>query len=244
MANRELWVAGLGLGINGQTTWQAQAVAGSLSWCPAMVTTQSAWSSGTSYTGCTALQTGSQVTSNSITWVCVKAGGGTSTVAPPSSQTQGTVYAASDGYYWLALGTTTADMTNLANGSQAVSQIIFDNNPIDSYGDTYAEVSVSIASGSSGAAGDIVTILAQYLNQDGSTYGDGLGGGTNLSTLSSSYAGTVPYPAGKSSPIVGAFQFPIRPGRFRVAVQNGSGNAFSSSTHVIAIRTGALTTNG
>ena len=240
MANREGFVAGLGLAINGQSSLAASLANGSMTWIPAFVTTQSNWTTGTNYTASSDTACGSQVfgVSSAHSFVCVVKGGSTSTVDPSASvTTAGTLTAVlSDGYQWLCLGNNTADFTSLANANQAVSQIIFDNRPSASEGDTIVEVSISLATGSSGAAGDYIGILTQWLNQDGTTYGDGLGGGSNLS--SSVYSlGSIAYSAGKTSPIVGSISAPLRAGRFRPALINSSGNTLSASTHVVAIRT-------
>ena len=251
MANREVFVAGLGVGFAHNTLTSNAAFAnGSLTWLPMFVTTQAAWSSGTSYTASTDLATGSQVSvsGSSATFVCTTAGGGTSTVNPATG-TGGTTAAGalttvlSDGYQWLCIGNSTADFTNLANTNQAVSQILLDSRPSQSEGDTMMEIGISLASGSSGAASAYITIMQQWLNQDGSTYGDGLGGGSSPSSAQNAQ-GNIFYSAGKSSPIVGSVFLPLRWGRMRACLINNSGNALSSSTHVVAFRTGVFGLNG
>ena len=194
------------------------------------------------------LATGAQVVAVSNTYVVVTKGSGTSTVNP-SSGTGGTTTAGTltstlaDGYVWLCIGNATADFTSLASTYQAVSQIVLDNRPLEAEGDTMMEIGVSLASGSSGGAGDYITAMLQWLNQDGSTYADGLGGGSSPSAPQVSQ-GSIYYSPGKSSPIVGGVLIPLRWGRMRHALINSSGNALSSSTHVVAFRTGVLGLNG
>lgn len=247
MANREIYTGGLGLAINGQTAIAASLANGSLTWVPAFVTTASSWTTATSYTASSDTACGSIIfgVASAHSFVCVVKGSGTSIVDPSTlTTTAGTLSAVlADGYQWLCLGNNTADFTSLANVNQAVSQIIFDNRPSAAEGDTMLEVSISLATGSNGAAGDYISLLAQYLNQDGSTYGDGLGSGSNLS--SSLYSlGNVAYPVGKTSPIVGSVFSPIRAGRFRLCLQNQSANTLSASTHVVSLRTSVFGLNG
>jgi hypothetical protein len=148
----------------------------------------------------------------------------------------------SDGFQWLCLGNATADMTTLAAANQAVSQIPFDNRPSAGYGDTYVQLGLSLACGSSGSAGYTINNLLQYLNPDGSTYGDGLSGGSNLSSALES-VGTVPYSAGRSTPIVGTTPFwPFQPQIFRHVIQNNAA-PLSASTHVVSIRTAVFGLN-
>jgi hypothetical protein len=254
MANREIFTPGLGVQLYPATsgtvaTSNAAFANGSLTWAPAFVTTQAAWSSGV-YTAASYVQTGSlvSVAGSSVQFMCLNNNsGGTSSQNPATGSgggtTPGKVYTMSDSYVWLCIGNNTADVTNLANGYQAVSQIIIDNSPALSAGDTMIEMSVSLATGSSGAAGDSVTIGLQPLNQDGTTYGDGIGGGSNLSGAQLTQV-TLPYGAGASSPIVGSAMMPLGPFRYRAFLQNSSGATLSASTHVVSFRTFLFNLNG
>lgn len=250
MANLEVWSPGHGLGLNGNLLVGAGKLANSLIWIPAFVTTQSAWTTGTSYTASTDKVIGSQVTASSCTYVCVTAGGGTSSNTPGGTTTQGTFTGVlADGYNWLCLGTSTADFTNLAGATanQAVSQMVFDNRPSIGSGDPYIQWSVSLATAATGASNVYVSLLTQALNTDGSTYGDGLPGGANLSAPQNSWSATFPCPAGRgaNATVIGSSRaIPADFNLFRGCVQNQTGSAFSASPHLVAIRSGALSTNG
>jgi hypothetical protein len=245
MANREIFAAGLGVGFAGTTYNTASAANGSLTWLPAFVTTQSAWSSGTAYAAATDLACGAQVSSGSSTYVCLVKGSGNSTTNPTSgTTTQGaTTGVLADGYNWLCIGNATADFTTLASGSQAVSQIFLDSRPSQTEGDTMMEISVSLATAVTSAVGLYVTLMLQWLNQDGSTYADGLGSGSNPSSPQVSQ-GNIWFSPGKSSPVVGSIIVPMRAGRCRLGLVNSLGGALSSSGHVVAFRTIVFGLNG
>jgi len=254
MSNRIEYAAGTGVtlfaGASGTYNTSNIPTYGSMGWLPLFVTTQAAWSSGTTYTGTTDLAVGSQVTAVSNTYVCITAGGGTSTVNPSSGTggvtTPGVATGTlSDGYVWLCMGNTTADFTTLASGYQAVSQITLDNRPsLNSQGDEMIEIGVSITTGVTAGSGLFVTTGLQYLNPTGTnSYADGIGGGANQSGPGISQ-GNLFYPTGASSPIVGRALIPMLPGRMRGFLQNQTGGAFSASTHVISFRTVSLTNNG
>ena len=253
MANRIEFVPGTGVtlyaGASGTFNTSTIPTYGSMGWLPLFVTTQAAWSSGTTYAGTTDLAVGAQVQAVSNTYVCITAGGGTSTVNPSSGTggvtTPGVATGTlSDGYVWLCMGNTTADFTTLASTYQAVSQVTLDNRPaLNSQGDEMIEIGVSLATAASGAAALFVTVGLQYLNATGSSYADGIGGGANQSGPGISQ-GTLQYPAGASTPIVGRTLIPLISGRARGFLQNGTGAALSASTHVVAFRTVSLTVNG
>jgi hypothetical protein len=252
MANREGFVAGLGVKYAGVTLTSGSSFGGgSLTWLPGMISFQPAWVTATSYTAASDNAIGSEVTASSTTFACLTAGGSTSTVNPATGTgggtTAGTVYGPlSDGYTWLCCGNATADIAGLAAASQDVSQIILDNRPSAGAGDTFIEVSTSLVLSASGAAGSYVTVSLQYLNQDGTTYGDGLGSGTNLSSPSYSQA-NIYYPAGKSSPIVGNVMLPLLPLKFRLCIGSAAGGTLtapsSSPYHFVSFRTGMFGLN-
>lgn len=252
MANLEVWSPGHGLALNNTLLVGAGKLANSLIWIPAFVTTQSAWSSGSSYTASTDKAVGSQVTASSCTYVCITAGGSTSTNTPGGTTTQGLFTGVlGDGYNWLCLGTSTADIAAVVNTGQVVSQMVFDNRPSIGAGDPYIQWSVSLAIGGSGASNAYVSLLTQALNTDGTTYGDGLTGtaGTGtantLSAPQNSWSATFPYPSTKTTPLIGSSRaIPADFNLFRGCLQNQTGSTFSASTHVVAIRSGALSTNG
>jgi hypothetical protein len=127
-----------------------------------------------------------------------------------------------------------ADITNLVNGSAVMSTL--PDIPNTSDGDSLAAISwnLTIASATI-AAGSVLSFYAYPLNQDGTTYGDGL-----LSPTDGQVAGIIPTlpvwsaevpTATGVTTLVGTITRIILPAQnFRWALLNGSGQKITSGT--------------
>jgi hypothetical protein len=142
------------------------------------------------------------------------------------------------GYTWTTL-INTADLATMPNGSTVLSSVADIANQTNQ--DMFMDISFSQAIASSTiVAGANLAFWLFYLNQDGTTYGDGqfVAGTQKAQTPSFTAAGQFSLFAGAAqTTLVGMItQIPIIPGSFRVAEQNNSGFTFSG-TQTVKYRT-------
>jgi hypothetical protein len=152
---------------------------------------------------------------------------------------------------WYApLGTTPAtwqaafgtEIDSLASGSYALSSIIIDNT---SGLLTDGWISMALGSVAPSAATANLEFFLQQLNQDGSTYGDGIASGTVLPV--SGYIGSISWPTSSTAAAqTGTFKIGIEipPNNFKLGVVNNLGSALAASGNTIAIALNKLNLNG
>ena len=150
----------------------------------------------------------------------------------------------------VALGTAPAtwqaafgtEINSLASGSYALSSVIIDNT-----GGLLTDGWVSLALGAvaPSASGANLAFYAQCLNQDGTTYGDGIASGTVLPV--SGYIGSLSWPTNATAAAQTGFMrisTEIPPTKFKLGVVNNLGSALASSGNTIAIALNKLNLNG
>ena len=106
--------------------------------------------------------------------------------------------------------------------------------------DLYMKVSVSLGSVTTGAGSPFIAVYVYPLNQDASTYGDGLftGAGGALGPPASNYQGcTIPAPASTTAAIVGSCYTMIQPTNFKVVIYNNLLVNMASGSNVINYQT-------
>ncbi len=150
----------------------------------------------------------------------------------------------------VALGTAPAnwqaafgtEINSLASGSYALSSIIIDNT---SGLLTDGWLSVALGSVAPSAAGASLAFYLQALNQDGTTYGDGVASGTVLPV--SGYIGSMTWPTSSTASVLTQslkLQIEIPPTKFKLGVANSLGSALAASANVISIALNAINLNG
>ena len=143
-------------------------------------------------------------------------------------------------YSWAsAFGT---EINSLASGSYALSSIIIDNT---SGLLTDGWLSVALGSVAPSAAGASLAFYLQALNQDGTTYGDGVASGTVLPV--SGYIGSIGWPTSSTAATQTQsmkIEREIPPTKFKLGVVNNLGSALAASGNTIAIALNALNLNG
>ncbi len=150
----------------------------------------------------------------------------------------------------VALGTAPAnwqaafgtEINSLASGSYALSSIIIDNT---SGLLTDGWLSVALGSVAPSAAGASLAFYLQALNQDGTTYGDGVASGTVLPV--SGYLGSIGWPtSGTAATQTQSMKIEreIPPTKFKLGVVNNLGSALAASGNTIAIALNKLNLNG
>ena len=134
------------------------------------------------------------------------------------------------------------ELDSLASGSYALSSIIIDNTTL-----LYTDGTISVALGAvaPSAAGANLAFFLQPLNQDGTTYGDGIASGTVLPV--SGYVGSITWPtsataAAQTQSLKIASDLP--PTKFKLGVVNNLGSALAASGNTISIALNALNLNG
>jgi hypothetical protein len=103
----------------------------------------------------------------------------------------------------------------------------------------FADFSCSVASVIVPAGIPFIGVYLIPLNQDGTSYGDGIPGTTGAANTpaSSYFIGNIPAPVGTQA-VTGMLQrIIIPPGTFKFAIYNGLGVAFTSSSNTFAYRT-------
>lgn len=137
-------------------------------------------------------------------------------------------------------GINSADLASIANGSTVVSSVadIANGTALDQFMDI--SVRCVIAS-STIVAGAALSLFLYYLLDDGSTYGDGqfVNGTQAAKTPALFPCATIPLVAAAAqTTIVGiASGIIIRPGSFRLALQNNSGFALTAGTQTVKYET-------
>ena len=150
----------------------------------------------------------------------------------------------------VALGTSPAtwqaafgtEINSLASGSYALSSVIIDNT---SGLLTDGTISVALGSVAPSAAAASLAFFLQPLNQDGTTYGDGIASGTV--TPVSGYIGSLSWPTSSTAAAqTGSFKVGIEipPTKFKLGVVNQLGSALAASGNTISIALNKLNLNG
>jgi hypothetical protein len=139
--------------------------------------------------------------------------------------------------YSAAFGT---EINSLAAGSTAISTVVISNT---TNLNTDGWISWSI-SGTATAGTSYLTFYLLPLNEDGTTYGDNIASGT--ATPDAQYSvGTAQVQPPASGNIVGSLYIgSIPPTSFKLAVYNGTGNAFASSGSAISFASNAINLAG
>lgn len=142
------------------------------------------------------------------------------------------------GLTWIdACGTGGADINSLASGNAKQCTTVFTNGTAL---DIFADISVSLASLTSGAGSPTFSIYLYRLNQDGTTYGDGLYATSAAGPPNVSYfACAIPVNPSVTAAIVGSCQgIVLPPGSFVLVPYNNTGvNALAASANALKIRT-------
>ena len=150
----------------------------------------------------------------------------------------------------VALGTAPAtwqaafgtEIDSLASGSYALSSVIIDNT---SGLLTDGWLSLALGSVAPSAAGANLAFYMQCLNQDGTTYGDGIASGTVLPV--SGYIGSLSWPTSSTAAAQTGFMRispEIPPTKFKLGVVNNLGSALAASGNTIASAFNKLNLNG
>ncbi len=134
------------------------------------------------------------------------------------------------------------EINSLASGSYALSSVIIDNT---SGLLTDGTISVALGSVAPSAAAASLAFFLQPLNQDGTTYGDGIASGTV--TPVSGYIGSLSWPTSSTAAAqTGSFKIGIEipPTKFKLGVVNNLGSALAASGNTIALALNKLNLNG
>ena len=134
------------------------------------------------------------------------------------------------------------EINSLASASYALSSIII-SNTTDLFTDGW--ISVALGSVAPSAAAAALTFFMQPLNQDGSTYGDGIASGTVLPVLG--YIGSMLWPTSSTAAAQTGFLkigIEIPPTSFKLGVVNNLGSALASSGNTISIALNNYNLNG
>ena len=138
-----------------------------------------------------------------------------------------------------AIGAT--DLDSVTNTTVKASTTPLDNS---STLDLYADLSISLGSVTTGAGTPYLAIYLAPLNQDGTTYGDGVGSGTTA-PAATYFVGNIMVPPSTTAVITGTLRgIVLPPGQFRFVFQNVLGVTLAASANVVKYRTYNLTNNG
>jgi hypothetical protein len=136
------------------------------------------------------------------------------------------------------------DLNSMPNGDAVLSSIAaFDNSGDSTAPDQFMDLSVECTiSSNTIAAGANFAVWIFYLQEDGSTYGDGsLTAGTQAAVIPGLFlACPIPLRAGSSiTNLIGENLNPLilKPAKFALAISNNSGFTLSSSGNAVKIRT-------
>ena len=135
-----------------------------------------------------------------------------------------------------------AELNSLASGSYALSSLIIDNT---SGLLTDGWLSLALGAVAPSAAAANLAFYMQPLNQDGTTYGDGVASGTVLPV--SGYIGSIGWPTSSTAATQTQsmkIEREIPPTKFKLGVVNNLGSALAASGNTIAIALNALNLNG
>lgn len=134
------------------------------------------------------------------------------------------------------------EINSLASGSYALSSVIIDNT-----GGLLTDGTISLALGAvaPSAAAASLAFFIQPLNQDGTTYGDGIASGTVIPV--SGYIGSLSWPTNATAAAqTGSFKVGIEipPTKFKLGVVNNLGSALATSGNTISLALNKLNLNG
>ena len=129
-----------------------------------------------------------------------------------------------------------SEVNSLATGNAILSSVTIANGTAK---DTYADVSVSIASITTGSGAPYLGLYLYPLNQDGSTYGDGrFISAAAGPPLSGYYVGQIPLVPSVTQSQTGAVTgIVIPPGSFKLVLYNLAGVVLAASSNTISYRT-------
>ena len=150
----------------------------------------------------------------------------------------------------VALGTSPAnwqpafgtEINSLASGSYALSSIIIDNT---SGLLTDGWISMALGSVAPSAAAAALAFFLQQLNQDGTTYGDGIASGTVIPV--SGWCGSYTWPTSSTAAAqTGTLKMSIEipPNKFKLGAVNQLGSALAPSGNTISLALNKLNLNG
>ncbi len=134
------------------------------------------------------------------------------------------------------------EINSLASGNYALSSVIIDNT---SGLLTDGWLSVALGSVAPSAAGASLAFYLQALNQDGTTYGDGVASGTVLPV--SGYLGSIGWPTSSTAATQTQsmkIEREIPPTKFKLGVVNNLGSALAASGNTISLALNKLNLNG
>jgi hypothetical protein len=134
------------------------------------------------------------------------------------------------------------EINSLASASYALSSVII-SNTTDLFTDGW--ISVALGSVAPSAALAALTFFMQPLNQDGSTYGDGIQSGTVLPLLGG--IGSMLWPTSSTAAAQTGFLkigIEIPPTSFKLGVVNNLGSALAASGNTISIALNNYNLNG
>ncbi|MDD2878708.1 MAG: hypothetical protein PHZ23_15935 [Acidiphilium sp.] len=139
--------------------------------------------------------------------------------------------------YTAAFGT---EINSLAAGSTAIGSVIIDNTTTLAT-DGYISWSLSAATT---AGTSYLSFYLLPLNEDGTTYGDNTATGT-ATPDSQYYVGNAPVQPPASGNVVGSIYIGNIPAtKFKLAVYNGTGNAFGATAGTISFASNDINLNG
>lgn len=147
---------------------------------------------------------------------------------------------------WTAATFTAGDLNSLASGGSALSTSVIANG---TNLDQYCEVSLTVTVGGTTTATSYLTLYVQKLQQDGTTYGDGLASSATLQPVPSNFAnvkGTCGVLAGVASggTVTADFAFDLPMGDLKLALGNNLGVALSATAALtLKFRTGNFNLN-
>ena len=154
--------------------------------------------------------------------------------SPALATTERWVAGQGQGLTWGNLCTT--ELNSLASNNAIVCSTIVANGTAL---DLFADFSISFASVTSGSGSPSVGIAIYPLNEDGSTYGDGLYGSAAAGPPSVQTC-SIPAPPAATAAVIGTGNcraIALPPGSFKIVVWNNLGVSAASTTNVVAYRT-------
>ena|SRR5271170_7595 len=129
-----------------------------------------------------------------------------------------------------------SDPNSLAAGSAILSSVAITNATAL---DVFCDVSISLASVTTGAGAPYIGIYRYPLNEDGSSYGDGRFGSAAAGPPPSQYyVGLIPCVPSNTGVITGTIEgIILRPAQFKFVLYNNAGVALASSSNTVDYRT-------
>ena len=137
--------------------------------------------------------------------------------------------------YTAATGTT--DLNSLANGSSILSSVQLNN---ATNLDVFCDISVSLGSVTTGSGTPYIGVYLLPLNEDGTTYGNGIPTTTASANLPPPqyWVGNIMCQVSTAAVITGTIRAVIMPpSAFKLAIYNNAGVALASSGNVVDYKT-------